>query len=184
MRNWFLSACLLLSLMSGRNGPPPWVQGRPQQGTFQVATSPPSVTDAPDADDAAAASAASDASTTATLMAGSATTAVNPRFLYPQGDGLEINSLDEIEVQYETSWADLTLSITCKGDGVGGTKSFDVALSMWSIRTCLRASANSVQKTSPGKSSLRPSTPRSPYQNTRSIVRYYYKLKIVSRTTW
>lgn len=104
--------------MSGRR--PPYGEARPQE--IAVATSPPSVTD--DTPDAAASPAAS---TTSVRSPGSATQAADPTFLYPK-NGLTINSIDELRIQYDTPWDGLTLTVTCKGDGVGGTKSFDVTL--------------------------------------------------------
>ena len=80
---------------------------------LDVATAPPSVGDS--------------TPNTASSTTAAATTAPSPLFLYPKGD-LTINSIDELRIQYETPWKELTLTVTCKGDGVGGTKSFDVSL--------------------------------------------------------
>lgn len=112
--HWALCACLLL--MSGRRGPP-YGEARPQSndmGVLEVATAPPSDNDA-----ASATAASPGTATTATLP--------SPTFLYPK-TGLTINSIDELKIQYETPWKELTLTVTCKGDGVGGSKAFDVSL--------------------------------------------------------
>jgi hypothetical protein len=114
-------ALSVLILMSSRPfGRPPWATARPQGGrpvgiaTVAVATSPPSVTDAPEAapssSDAAAATGADTVATT---------------FLYPPGS-LPINYLDSVQVQYTSPWQDVKLVVACEGEGVSGSKQFDV----------------------------------------------------------
>jgi len=94
--------------------------------SLAVATAPPSVTDAiPAADNAAAAAATAGSTTTAASSSSSATAA---SFIYPTTD-LTINNIDDIIIQYESPWQDLSLTVSCKGDGVGGAKSYDISLS-------------------------------------------------------
>lgn len=111
-----LLAALLMSRPQG-GGPPPFAYGLPQRPSdVAVATSPPSTTDASDN---------SAATTASSAQLVSATTAA--QIQYPLGF-LTINNIDSVVVQYDTTWTGVTLGVVCSGDGVGGTKSFDLSL--------------------------------------------------------
>ncbi|KPI37267.1 uncharacterized protein AB675_1504 [Cyphellophora attinorum] len=110
-----------MSRPQGSYGPPTFVTGRPQNGRptdIAVATSPPSTTDAQ----------VSAATTASGGMLVSATEVANAAaFQYPLGL-LTINNIDSVAVDYQSPWSSATLSVSCSGDGVGGSKSFDISL--------------------------------------------------------
>ena len=112
------SYVLLLGFMSRpHHGGPPFGSAQPQRPTTDaevlVATSPPSTTDTNDVTPASG------------VQLVSATVAA--QFNYPVGL-LKINNLDTVVVDYDTAWSDASLSVTCSGNGVGGTKTFDLPL--------------------------------------------------------
>jgi hypothetical protein len=121
LQNHVLLLAIYMSRPQGSYGPPTFVSGRPQNGRpsdIAVATSPPSTTDAQ----------VSVATTASGGMLVSATEVANTAaFQYPLGL-LTINNIDSVVVDYQSPWSSATLSVSCSGDGVGGSKSFDISL--------------------------------------------------------